>query len=275
MKETLNKALETLKLKYGESLCAVYLRGSQMNNLAHEKSDVDLLVVVDTQLRKVLNSGGFSRDYKGTEGNWEYKLVDEYSFVTQVLKGNFMFLETLTCRPLYEAAKFSQMSNFLFDNQRDLFTVNPSGTFNSLLGNARSNVKRLQRETDLPNDLMVGTPFQGKLFLNVNKSLLQFEALQSYAKNKSPKTFNELLTYVFFEGQKREDLMRLKRQETWESEEFVEEMKLLLSELNEKSDSLKEVVDELAAMPVDELFHLDLLSLVRPPVLTRKGESYE
>lgn len=274
MEDKLNKIIEALKAKYKDSFCAVYMRGSQLYNLNHAESDIDVIVVVDTQLITVLNSGGYSRDYKFPGESWEYKLVDEYSFIKQVLKGNFMFLEALTRRPLAVSPKFEAMANFVYENRQDLFFLNPVGTFNSLIGNSKAIIKKLEKDLSDEDKLLVGTEFPGKQLQNVERSLLQFKALRDYYELKTEEAFDNLMEYVSFHGEVRDYLLSLKVKKRWETESELKDARVRLSQMNSEVDLMKDFASELTNRPLSESFKTELLLLVRPPKVSEESEVY-
>lgn len=154
---------------------AVYLSGSQLNNLADEDSDTDYYVVTEPEFDSLIFN---QRKGKQNHGEIDFKQVDLFQFVNSIYKSNPNVLELFYKEPLYADDLFSTMRDFLLKHRDDLLKLNPDHWQKACLGQMKHSYLNVNKNQ--------GATAQG----HIGKDVVQF--LKSYAYLEASKEDDSL-----------------------------------------------------------------------------------
>lgn len=220
-----------------EEVSAVYLTGSNLNNLTVSDSDVDVYVVLEMSFVDFFR--GERKTGEKVSEDLDFKFVDKYTFVKSLEKANPNNLEMLFKKPLYVSESFKKVSDFMYGNREQLFFMNERRMYSAsyhLMENCVRDMKKLPLGEESNYRL-------GKLACQFLKNYFRLVGFGN--------TFLDAL--VFFEGEKRECLLDYKLNFGSKNlDEVLEDFKQKLEETEqlkvEKSDVLlnTELLEKLA-----------------------------
>lgn len=275
LNEELNFAVKYLKEKYNDNLLAVYLRGSHLYNLNNENSDLDLLVVVRTNLMNAVTKNLVSKDKKGPEdSNFEYKFMDEYSLVGQLAKGNTTTLDSFLKKPLYMNDDFEEMADLLYDNRAGLFYMNHKGTLNSAYGHTRQALElavRLSSKGELDpsstSRLMKAVASMYKSFAQLESLLKLYENVSSDEVDNDTPEFLSFVDNTMVHGELKDSLMSKKNTKVLSENEYNGLVGMLSSE-KDKLQAMKDKTFHVAELDLSNELLTKLLEVVAKPFVS-------
>lgn len=242
MENKLNKALNEVFTKFNkDEVLAIYLTGSQLNNLETPSSDVDLYVVIKQNKKNLVFESLVS---KQLHGEYDFKYMESYKFVQLLCKTNPNMLEMVYKYPLYVDDSFKSVADLLFERRNEVVTLNLrryySGSFHLL----KNNYNKLKNGTG-----KVLTGRAGKEVMNFYKTYYQVKA---HFMN------HDCTPYVLTSGEHRKYLMDLKLRTSFNEEETKD----LLLDMEGKLAELEEIKNSYNNVGLNEKFMLELVDLL-------------
>lgn len=194
---------------------AIYLTGSQLNNLQTEESDVDLYVILKHTKRNMVL--GTLRSGEKT-GEKNYKYMDSVKFLQLLYKTNPNLLEIIYKKPLYVHHEYKNVAEFIYENKEEIVRMNVSRYFSSSYHMAKNNYKKL-----LNNTGKVAKGETGKEVLNFYKAYYQADA---FYKNE------DLTGFIIYEGKLRDAMMKIKKIGVLPEKNRINELSMMEACLN-------------------------------------------
>lgn len=217
----LKSALENVFAKYPkEKVSAVYVTGSQLNNLTNENSDVDLYVVLKQSKKNAVLGNLVSKQISGED---DFKVMEEYRLLQLLYKVNPTMLELFHERPVYVSEEFRSASEWLYENRNNLHKMNQRRYFSSSYHMAENNLRKCKRGK------LEGK--QGKAYVQIRKGYLQ-----SMATSRG----EDVRPFVVVEGGLRDELLAVKKQGVV-TEEQLTEMEQMVDEMHKLNEERKEL----------------------------------
>lgn len=150
-------------------IAIIYLAGSQMRHTATKTSDVDLVVIVNSNVDDVLfHKPLVSKQVNFTSNDIEYdcKVYDKNRFYDLINKCSPELIEVLQYQPIYCDNLDKDLCNFLYQKRHSLFLLNPVKSFKAFQGNILNTQERTPRNTDMRK------LFKGQAIINAQTKLL-------------------------------------------------------------------------------------------------------
>ncbi|GEO70461.1 DNA polymerase beta superfamily protein [Levilactobacillus acidifarinae] len=175
------KTWEYLMGKTSDTIIAVYLTGSHLNNLATKDSDVDYYVITFPRFDDLI----FNRRRATQEtGDVDFKMMDLFHFLNLMFKANPNVIELLYRDPLYCSDIYLPISTWLMTSRDNLPLLNPKGWEGACLGQMLQIRKRVA----------VGKKYEGNGSLG--KDMIQFNKSYSYfMANFAHGTLEDVVNY--------------------------------------------------------------------------------
>lgn len=133
-------------------IAIIYLAGSQMRHTATKTSDVDLVVIVNSNVEDVLfHKPLISKQVNFTSNDIEYdcKVYDKNRFYDLINKCSPELIEVLQYQPIYCDDLDKDLCKLLYQKRQSLFLLNPLKAFKAFQGSILNTQKRTQRNTDM------------------------------------------------------------------------------------------------------------------------------
>lgn len=150
-------------------IAIIYLAGSQMRHTATKTSDVDLVVIVNSNVDDVLfHKPLISKQINFTSNDIEYdcKVYDKIRFYDLITKCSPELIEVLQYQPIYCDNLDKDLCDFLYRKRQSLFLLSPVKAFKAFQGSILNTQKRTQRNTDMHKI------FKGQAVVNAQTKLL-------------------------------------------------------------------------------------------------------
>lgn len=132
--------------KINRKVIAIYLSGSELNNLnVKETCDKDLIIVAEDLPQEILSGTIYSKQtiFKYNEAEYDAKIYSLRQIYKMVIKGGFNTLELFAKDPLYcQNKKF--MSSFNKENAGALSCFNIKGLIRSINGMTKSTIFKIK-----------------------------------------------------------------------------------------------------------------------------------
>lgn len=238
----LNEALNSVFEKFNKDVVeAVYLTGSNLNNLDTATSDVDFYVVLKQNKKNLVFESLVS---KQEHGEHDFKYMESYKFVQLLCKTNPNMLEMVYKYPVYVSESFRPVADLLFERREDVVNLNLSRYYSSSFHLLKNNYNKLKNGSG-----KVLTGRAGKEVMNFYKTYYQVKA-HAEGRNCEP--------FVITTGDHREFLLSLKKRTTFSTTETLN----LLKDMKQKLDELEKVKNNYKKYTLDEEFMLKLVELL-------------
>lgn len=232
------KTWEYLTGKTNDTIIAVYLTGSHLNNLATKDSDVDYYVITFPRFDDLI----FNRRRATQEtGDVDFKMMDLFHFLNLMFKANPNVIELLYRNPLYCSDIYLPISTWLMTSRDNLPLLNPKGWEGACLG------QMLQ----IRKKVAAGKKYEGSGSLG--KDMIQFNKSYSYfMANFAHGTLEDVVNYS--DPDARDAALRIKSWTNTDSPELTD----LLSEMDDMVGKVKNLMGtvEQDAQLMEELLNV-------------------
>lgn len=153
--ESVNEVVQAMEARIERQVIAIYLRGSRLRGLHHEKSDYDITVIINPTKRELLCQKDFSHRIKLPEYNTEGNVFTTAHLYMLLLKGSPNNLEMIHSYPVFCSAQFKPIADYLYTNRSQIVVSRKYSFVNSCINMAREQKKRFERSKASPKPAIV------------------------------------------------------------------------------------------------------------------------